>query len=397
MHAKEIIQDLLDEECPGIHAKRRHCLAAMVDACRRGGLVMMGMSRVLGSKTTLRHRIKRCDRLLSNTKLGHERPSIYAAMVRRILSFLPEPAIIVDWSDLLPDASLQLLRAALVVRGRALVIYEEVHPLELYGSAKVHRRFLAALATLMPAQCAPIIVTDAGFRGAWFKQVETAGFRWMGRVRNRDLVRPAITSDWIPGKSLYAGANKRPKDLGHYDYVRSNPIACRFVVVKKVGKGRHQTTVHGAPARSRHAKKQQASQTEPWLIAVSPSLAALSAAQVVTMYSGRMQIEQSFRDLKNIRWGIGLTASQTRKTARVAILLLIGALTMYALWLIGLAIRAQGYCVQFGSKKKAATALSIISLARWWQEDLSSSIKLTQRRIHLAFQELITVAQHAQI
>ncbi len=36
MHAQRIIQDLLDNDCPNIHAKRRKCIAAIVDAGSRG-------------------------------------------------------------------------------------------------------------------------------------------------------------------------------------------------------------------------------------------------------------------------------------------------------------------------------------------------------------------------
>src|ERR1043165_3255351 len=123
-----------------------------------------------------------------------------------------------------------------------------------------------------------------------------------------------------------------------------------------------------APAnrRSRSSLKNRASQIEPWLLAVSPSLASFSAKRIVALYAGRMQIEQTFRDIKNPQWGLGLSDSQTRKRPRMAILLLLGALATYALWLIGLAAAQGGYRVQYGSKAKAATTLSIISLAQLW-------------------------------
>jgi hypothetical protein len=57
----------------------------------------------------------------------------------------------------------------------------------------------------------------------------------------------------------------------------------------------------------------------------------------------------------------------------VASLLLIGALACYALWLIALAVRASGYRIEFGSKAKAAHALSLISLARWWVAEQSKN------------------------
>jgi hypothetical protein len=41
MHAQRIIQDLLSIECPSIHAKRRACLAATVEAGSTGSLSLI--------------------------------------------------------------------------------------------------------------------------------------------------------------------------------------------------------------------------------------------------------------------------------------------------------------------------------------------------------------------
>jgi hypothetical protein len=141
MHAQRIIQDLLSTECPSIQAKRRDCLAAAVEAGSKGSLSLMGISRASGNTTAIRHRIKRCDRLLGNSKMEKERQPVYAAMARRIMCGITKPLIIVDWSDLRADRSLQLLRAALVVQGRAMTLYEEVHPMSRATSLKVHRAF----------------------------------------------------------------------------------------------------------------------------------------------------------------------------------------------------------------------------------------------------------------
>ena len=127
--------------------------------------------------------------------------------------------------------------------------------------------------------------------------------------------------------------------------------------------------MHGKRARSAHSLKQSKANKEPWLLATSPDLCDLTADTVVAIYAGRMQIEQTFRDTKNGRWGLGLTYSQTRKQDRLECLLLIGALACYALWIIGITARYAGYRVEYGSKRKAASALSILSLARWWIDE----------------------------
>lgn len=392
MHAQQIIQDLLITECPSIHAKRRTCVAAMAQAGSDGGLSLVGMSRVVGGTTSLRHRIKRCDRLLGNSKLTNERQGIYGAMARRVIGGMAQPIIIIDWSDLCPDRSQQLLRAALTLQGRALTLYEEVHPLSRVASLKVHRVFMKRLQTILPSGCRPIFVTDAGFRATWFKLLDSMGYAWIGRIRNRDMVRPGAGEHvWRGCKTLYANANCVPRDLGQFQYVRSNPVSCRLVLIKKKARGRHRTTVHGKVARSRHSLKQARAQMEPWLLAVSPQLSALKAKDVVMIYAGRMQIEQTFRDVKNPRWGLGLTQSQSRKPQRLATLLLLGALVCYALWLIGLALRSCGYRIEFGSRKKAATALSVISLARWWMAE-NKTTQLSRRKINAALVLLCSMA-----
>lgn len=390
MHAQKIIQDFLSAECQSMHAKRRHCLALMTEAARLVGIGLVRMSKALESKVALRHRIKRCDRLLSNSHLEHERLDVYRALAHRVIERKTRIAIIVDWSDLLTDISQHVLRAAIVVKGRAFVVYEEVHPTKKYGSPSVHRNFMATLRTLLPAHCQPVIITDAGFRAPWFKMLDQLGFAWIGRVRNRDMVRAHGQCDWHGCKQLYSEATGRARDLGDFEYVRSNPVSCRLVMIKKMPKGRKRKTALRRESRSGHSKKQRAGQSEPWLLACAPALSGLSANNIVALYSARMQIEETFRDLKNAQWGMGLSRSQTRHPKRLAVLLLIAALLSFALWLIGLAVRDGGYCVQYGSKKKAANTLSILSLARHWLLDTCSGT-LTRRQLDNASVELTSM------
>jgi hypothetical protein len=123
-------------------------------------------------------------------------------------------------------------------------------------------------------------------------------------------------------------------------------------------------------------------------------LASLNASQVVDLYAGRMQIEQTFRDLKNAQWGMGLRNSQTRALQRLASLLLIGALLTYALWLIGLAARGAGFDISYGSRKKSALTLSILSLAtQWLQDHQRPCLIITKRQIADALIRLVSLVR----
>ncbi len=387
MHAQAIIQDFLDRQCRRIHAKRRHCLSLLTDAAQRDGLGLMRMSRSVRSDAPLRYRLKRVDRMLSNKHLAQERIDIYRALAHRVLQQQTHVCIIVDWSDLLNDCSEHLLRAAVVVQGRAIVIYDEIHPTSSYAKLTVHRRFMTTLRSVLPTHCKPVIITDAGFRATWFKMLNELGFAWIGRIRNRDMVRAAGDDHWQGCKQLYADTRGQARDLGHFEYARSNALPCRLVMIKKTSKQRRHKTAAGKQVRNSQSKKHSKCQSEPWLLAVSPLLAALGATKIVAIYAGRMQIEQTFRDLKNGQSGVGLRYSQTRQPARIANLLLIGALVGLALWIIGLCARAAGYCVAYGSKAKAATTASILTLARQWLTEMKPPA-LRRRQLDAAFVEL---------
>jgi hypothetical protein len=131
-----------------------------------------------------------------------------------------------------------LLRASVVVDGGSITLLEQVHPQAHFTVRRVHAAFLQKLAQPLPvADKPPIIITDAGCRGAWFSLVPQRGWYWVERTRNTDLVRQA-KQDWIPAKQLYCQATGVVQDLGDYEAVRNGPIRCRFALVNKASAGR---------------------------------------------------------------------------------------------------------------------------------------------------------------
>ncbi len=207
----------------------------------------------------------------------------------------------------------------------------------------MHQAFLARLKSMLPAGCQPIVITDAGFRSPWFRAVEAQGWHWVGRKRNREMLREYNAPDtpakpnarWFDCKRLYDKASTTALDLGRFECVRNHPHLHRLVLIKAAPKGRIKVTAHGEKCRSNHSQKQARAQREPWLLAASLSLAHLSAQTIVNLYTQRMQIEQSFRDTKNARWGLGLSESQSRSPERLAVLALIASLAEFVFRLIG--------------------------------------------------------------
>lgn len=365
MHALRIVQQLIRSCCPHVHAARLAVVIATVGAavrCRR--LTLTELGRALISKAYVKHSIKRMDRLLSNRHLLAERFALYRAFAHRVIGTMREPLIIVDWSDLTADGRWQLLRAALPIGGRTLTLYEEIHPLCHFANARVHRAFLAQLQLLLPAGLKPIVITDAGFHTPWFKALNRLGWHWIGRIRGRHYLRAQGQVLWFTCKTLYTQANTRPQGLGPYHLVRSNPVDCRLFLIRRPKKHRIHRSVFGRRVRCNHSLKKARAQREPWLLAASPSLGQLQAAQIINHFATRMQIEEAFRDLKCARYGLGFELNLSRSRERLTVLLLIAMLSFFALWLIGQQALARNLQLRYQSNtRRARPVLSLFNLA----------------------------------
>lgn len=364
MHPTRILQRWLEVNTPFIHCVRALSVASAAAGLLRGGtLTLTHIGRSLGGRARTKNKIKRVDRLLGNRHLRAERPWVYAGLCRWLLKGVERPVIIVDWSDCEPGHQWLMLTASLSVRGRALTIYQEVHPLSRYNSPRTHRCFLRCLQELVPAHCRPIIVTDAGFRGPWFREVESYGWDWVGRVRNRIKVCVGETGTWRYTTALYRSATHRIRHLGQCRLSHKRPYSAGLYLVKvsRRGPGRP-VKAHGAGPTTRRCRKLY---NDPWLLATSLAHEPGAARRVMHLYAKRMQIEETFRDLKGHRWGFGFELARSRCVERREILLLIATMATLLLWLLGLAAKARRWERHFqANTERRRAVLSVVFLAR---------------------------------
>jgi len=140
---------------------------------------------------------------------------------------------------------------------------------------------------------------------------------------------------WKRCTEVFPDATPRVKAFEEARYVRSHPTACRLLLVKREAKRRHRRTRMGKHSRSRASTRAARRGRGPWLLACSPGWTQLSPEVIVTLYSRRMRIEQSFRDLKNERLGLGFSSARSRAGRRLEILLLIAHLASWVMRMIG--------------------------------------------------------------
>ena len=353
--------------------------------CRK--LTIASIGRHLKRDSKVKNKIKTIDRLFGNIEVQSNVTVFYQRILRTTLGYNKNPCIIVDWSGLSHCGKFHFLRAAIPVGGRALPIFDIPFEVQNYASPKVHKLFLNQLKSMLPENCTPIIITDSGFRNPWFKLVESLGWDYVGRIRNRTLCMRVEENQWDNIKSLYNIATRRAKYLGHFFLAKSGTVKTDLYIYKEKQKNRIRKNLAGKKIQCSVSLKHSKRESEPLLIATSLSRKGFKLHEIINIYKRRMQIEESIRDLKSERIGLSLRQNRSISLERLSVALLIGAMTMFLLWVLGLAVKNKGLHYQYQANTiRNRNVLSTFTIG--WQALEEKIIKFTKFDINQAVKTL---------
>jgi Transposase DDE domain len=202
-----------------------------------GTAAVTAVGRARAGGTTHKHGIKAADRFVGNKYLQDELLPIYQAMTSVMLERHGSTLVVlVDWTQL--GADHYKLTATVVIAGRSLAIFSIVVTKYCLASREVHEAFLSQLHQIVPRQIRRVVVvTDAGFESTWFELVQALGWDFIGRVRDRTMVRLSDGA-WVSNKEVAAAATDTPEDLGWMEFTKSQPMWGRFIRFKEPPKGR---------------------------------------------------------------------------------------------------------------------------------------------------------------
>lgn len=335
MRALRILQERLGNALDFMHAKQAGAFWRATEGVLKGQrLWLTALGRSLPGGCADKHRIKAIDRLVGSPAIQGAVPQIYGVLAAFLLRGIERPVILIDWTGI--DPRFGVLSATLSFRGRALPLFSRTFPKKRKSSPLAEREFLETLVQVIPARCKPILVTDAGFLFKWFDAVRGHGWDFIGRLRNRMFFR--LGQQWVSLAEVYGLAGRKPHDLGTVCVPRRQSRQYRIVLSQRRKlKGRKKIGRNGLPRRSTADRQRRDAAREPWVLITSLSD---PARVVVDAYGMRMQIEQSFRDIKSHRHGWSAKDIRCKSERRVDVLLLLGAFATVALHTIGLAATA---------------------------------------------------------
>lgn len=303
-----------------LHAKRVLSLAnATLGLLSRGTMrvhaIGQGLAEAQGRVT--KHAIKQVDRLLSNQ--GIDVGASFAYWVPHAIGGRPEIVVALDWTEFDADGHSTIALHLVTRHGRATpLLWKTVLKSKLKRRRSKHERdLLRRLRELVPLEVKVTVLADRGFGSKTLYRYlhEELGFEYVIRFRGNISVtssqgetRPA--SKWV-------GQGGRAKTLRDASVTKHGYQVPTIVCV--------------------HAKAMK----EPWCLVASDPRA--SARLVIDYYAKRWSIEPSFRDTKDLRFGMGMSHTHIKNPERRDRMFLLNAFAILLMTLLGAAGESLGF------------------------------------------------------
>ena len=313
----EFVGELFEDD---MHEKRVLSLAnATVGVMTGASLAVATIGQALAQARGLRtkHAVKQVDRLLANGALVVW--DLFAQWVPYVVAERESILVALDWTEFDADGHSVIALNLVTGHGRATpLVWKTVKQSELKGRRALYEdEVLQRLSETLPAGVSVTVLADRGFFDVrWLEALQQDwGFGYVARMRGNIQVTSAggerrAAMDWV-------GAGGRARTLRNAEVTgHQYPVPTVVCVQAKGMKG-------------------------PWCLVASDPQA--KAAELVNHYAKRWSIETSFRDTKDLQFGMGMSTIHTKSTQRRDRLWLLSALAIALLTLLGAAGESIGY------------------------------------------------------
>ena len=301
-----------------LHAKRVEALSgATLGVMTSASLVVSVIGQALAQARGLvpKHAIKQVDRLLSNQ--GIDVWDSFAHWVPHVVGPRQTILVAMDWTEFDGDGQATLALHLVTGQGRTTpLLWLSVWKDELTDQRNAYEdACLVRLSEVLPAGCQVTLLADRGFGDhKLFAFLAELGFGYVIRFRGNIHVTDA-SGETRPAAAWVGKAGRARKLRGARVTAQQHPVGAVVCV---------------------HARGMQ----DPWCLAASDAEAPPAA--LVNHYAKRWHIEPAFRDTKDLRFGLGLSATRIGEPTRRDRLLLINAFAMALLTLLGAAGESLG-------------------------------------------------------
>lgn len=348
MSVSKLVQEHLASFCPEIHNQRLQALMDVAMALQKSkNLSLTALGRNLDSDIDVKHRIKKVDRLVGNKHLYSELTDIYAGLSNYVFKYLSQDKhvpLVVDVCFMKDNHDVQMLSAEVATKGRSIPVYRDVFKInELKKRAK---EFVSELSKCIPSDKDILLIMDSGFGDEWFDAIESKGWHWLVRARHGKYVKLSKSTDWQKVSDLFSKIGTRAKNYPEAFITKSKHRPCRIITKKGVCESKRKKPLKLPRNYNAANGDYRRSAKEPWILATNlPD--SYSATQILNYYKKRMQIEESFRDIKSHQFGLSARYIRTSCIYRWGVQMLLAAIVQITLWVIGIIGHSKGFQRKF--------------------------------------------------
>ena len=358
---RKFVQDLVGDDA---HATRVLSLAnGVVGVLHSAALGVHAIGRGLADAMALnpKHAIKQVDRLLSNQ--GFTVWDWFEQWVLFVLADRKEVVVALDWTEFDADDHSTISLYLVTSHGRATpLIWKTVEKSALKNRRGSYElEVLQRLHEIMPTNIDITVLADRGFGDQkLFAHLDTIGWGFAIRFKESTIVthndKSLPSAQWVPRS-------------GHAKMLTDVTISMKRTPLKAV------------------VFKHQKNMKQSWCIATNRL--DLGAAGVIRLYARRFTIEETFRDLKDNHFGMGLSATHIGQAARRDRLLFLAAVSHALLSLLGAAGEACGLSRSLQANTAKTRQLSLFRQGVLWYRAIGTMKEDRLRLLMDSFAEVL--------
>lgn len=361
----QFVDQLVGED---LHAKRVLSLSnGVVGVIHAAALAVHfigeGLAAAMG--TDPKHAVKQVDRLLSNSAISVW--SFFARWVPFVVGPRQELRVALDWTEFDRDGQATIALYLLTNHGRATpLVWKTVRKADLKDrQGQYEDEVIDRLHELLPENVGVTLLADRGFGNQErYKHLNLLGWGFVIRFRDNIIVESADgeskpAAEWV-------AKNGRAKMLKNALVTTDRTEVGAVVCMKAAG------------------------MKEAWCLATNR--ADLSPTDIVALYGRRFTIEETFRDQKDPRFGLGLSSTHIKDPARRDRLLMLAAFAQGLLTLLGAASEAIGFDRYLKANTVKKRTHSLFRQGAYWYSALPNLREERLRPLMEAFGQI--VAEH---
>jgi len=329
------------------HAKRVLSLAdGVVGVLHAASLSIHAIGRGLSAARNLdsKHATKQVDRLLSNS--GISMHLLMLNWIRFIVGVRKEIVVALDWTEFDADDQSVIALYLVTKHGRATpLVWKSVRKSKLKGNRTSYEwETVEILHEALAEDVTITVLADRGFGDIkFYEYLDSLGWNYVIRFRQGIEVackeESKSAGEWLHASGRARKLSKTLVTMAKYEVPS-------VVVVKA------------------------STMKDSWCLA--SNLASDSASKIVSLYGRRFTIEETFRDTKDIHFGMGLSATHIRDPKRRELLLFLGAVAHALLTLLGEAGEACGLDRGFRRNTQKKRPLSLYRQGCYWYDALAA-------------------------